>query len=245
MIKLVLMRHGESQWNLENRFTGWADVPLSEQGVKEANAAGKMLKDAGFQFDIAFTSVLKRAIKTLWLALEELDQMWIPVVRDSRINERMYGSLQGLNKSETAELHGEEQVLVWRRSYDIPPPSMELSDPGHPSHDRRYAGIEVPSTECLKDTVDRFVPYYEEAIVPQLKAGKSVLVAAHGNTLRALVKHLDGISDEDILNLNIPTALPLVYELDENLKPVKSYYLGDADEAKRRAEAVANQGKKG
>lgn len=246
MHTLVLLRHGESQWNQENRFTGWVDVPLSEKGVVEAKRAGELLKAEGLRFDLAHTSVLKRAIKTLWLALEELDQMWIPVYRSWRINERMYGALQGLNKAETAERHGAEQVKVWRRSYDTPPPAMEQSDPSWPGKDPRYADLDpkdIPATECLKDTVERFLPYWEGTIAPQIRAGKRVLIAAHGNSLRALVKHLEGISDEAIVELNIPTGIPRVYELDADLKPISSRYLGDAEAAERAAAAVANQAK--
>ncbi len=249
MKTLVLLRHGQSQWNEENRFTGWVDVPLSELGQKEALEAGRLLKAEGFQFDVAYTSVLKRAIKTLWIALEQLDQMWIPVHRSWRINERMYGALQGLNKSETAAKHGEDQVKIWRRSYDIPPPVMTKEDPGWPGHDRRYKNLspaELPSTECLKDTVNRFLPYWEKEIAPALRRGERVLIAAHGNSLRALVKHLDDISEKDIIDLNIPTGIPLVYELDDNLRPVVKggRYLGDPEAVKRAAEAVAKQGKK-
>ena len=246
MYTLVLLRHGESQWNQENRFTGWVDVPLSEKGIIEAKRAGELMKAEGLRFDVAYTSVLKRAIKTLWLALEELDQMWIPVHRSWRINERMYGALQGLNKAETAERHGAEQVKVWRRSYDTPPPAMEQSDPNWPGKDPRYADLDpkdIPATECLKDTVERFLPYWEGTIAPQIRAGKRVLIAAHGNSLRALVKHLEGISDEAIVELNIPTGIPRVYELDANLKPISSRYLGDAEAAERAAVAVANQAK--
>lgn len=246
MYTLVLLRHGESQWNQENRFTGWVDVPLSEKGIIEAKRAGELMKAEGLRFDVAYTSVLKRAIKTLWLALEELDQMWIPVHRSWRINERMYGALQGLNKAETAERHGAEQVKVWRRSYDTPPPAMEQSDPNWPGKDPRYADLDpkdIPATECLKDTVERFLPYWEGTIAPQIRAGKRVLIAAHGNSLRALVKHLEGISDEAIVELNIPTGIPRVYELDANLKPISSRYLGDAEAAERAAAAVANQAK--
>ncbi|MCA9639488.1 MAG: 2,3-diphosphoglycerate-dependent phosphoglycerate mutase [Polyangiaceae bacterium] len=246
MYTLVLLRHGESQWNKENRFTGWVDVPLSEKGVGEAKRAGELLKAEGLRFDVAYTSVLKRAIKTLWLALEELDQMWIPVHRSWRINERMYGALQGLNKAETAERHGAEQVKVWRRSYDTPPPAMEQSDANWPGKDPRYAEVdpkEIPATECLKDTVERFLPYWESTIAPQIRAGKRVLIAAHGNSLRALVKHLEGISDDEIVELNIPTGIPRVYQLDADLKPISSRYLGDAEAAAAAAAAVANQAK--
>jgi 2,3-bisphosphoglycerate-dependent phosphoglycerate mutase len=246
MHKLVLLRHGQSQWNLDNRFTGWHDVDLTDQGCAEAKAAGRVLKENGFVFDQAHTSLLKRAIRTLWIALDELDQMWLPVRRDWRLNERHYGALQGLNKSETAEKHGEEQVLIWRRSYDIPPPALEKSDERWPGHDARYADLteaQLPLTECLADTVDRFLPYWHETIVPEIKAGKRVIIAAHGNSLRALVKYLDDVSDEAILKLNIPTGMPLVYELDEDLKPIKNYYLGDEAAVKAATDAVANQGK--
>ncbi|HEY4105247.1 MAG TPA: 2,3-diphosphoglycerate-dependent phosphoglycerate mutase [Polyangiaceae bacterium] len=247
MKKLVLLRHGQSQWNNENRFTGWVDVPLSEAGAEEARQAGRLLKAEGFQFDVAYTSVLKRAIKTLWIALEELDQMWIPVHRSWRVNERMYGGLQGLNKSETAARHGDKQVLVWRRSYDIPPPALEESSPYWPGKDRRYAALspsELPRTECLKDTVARFLPLWEQEIAPAIRRGERVLIAAHGNSLRALVKYLDNVSDSEIVELNIPTAIPLVYELDDDLKPLKPrYYLGDPEAAEKAAKAVANQGK--
>jgi 2,3-bisphosphoglycerate-dependent phosphoglycerate mutase len=248
MYKLVLIRHGESQWNKDNRFTGWVDVPLSETGLQEAQQGASLLKAEGLTFDVAYTSVLKRAIKTLWIVLEELDLMWIPVHRSWRINERMYGALQGLNKAETAALHGEEQVKVWRRSYDIPPPAMSKQDPAWPGHDPRYKGLEpedVPSTECLKDTVERFLPYWESEIAPAIRNGKRVLIAAHGNSLRALVKHLDNISDDQIVELNIPTGIPLLYELDANLKPISKRYLGDPEAAQKAAEAVAKQGKSG
>ncbi len=244
MYKIVLLRHGESVWNKENRFTGWTDVGLSDKGVEEAHAGGKLLKEEGYVFDIAFTSVLKRAIKTLWIALEEMDLMWIPVHRSWRLNERHYGDLQGLNKSETAEKHGADQVFIWRRSYDTPPPPLARSDERHPSNDPRYAGLtadEQPDTECLKDTVERFLPHWHSVIAPTIKEGKKVLIAAHGNSLRALVKYLDDISDEEISKLNIPTGIPLVYELDENLKPLRHYYLGDPEAAAKAAAAVANQ----
>lgn len=247
MIKLVLLRHGESQWNLENKFTGWTDVNLSEKGVKEAKASAVTLKNEGFTFNIAYTSVLKRAIKTLWFTLEGMDLMWIPVYRTWRLNERHYGALQGLNKAETAEKYGDEQVLVWRRSYDIPPPVLTSDDERFPGNDPRYKDLskdELPLTECLKDTVVRFLPYWHETIAPSLKEGKKVIIAAHGNSLRALVKYLDNISDEDILKLNIPTGIPLVYELDDDLKPIKHYYLGDEEAIKKAAQAVAEQGKK-
>jgi len=246
MKKLVLLRHGLSQWNNENRFTGWVDVPLSDAGMEEARGAGKLLKEAGFQFDVAYTSVLKRAIKTLWLALEELDMMWIPVHRTWRLNERMYGGLQGLNKAETVAKHGEKQVLTWRRSYDTPPPAMETSSQYWPGNDRRYAKLapgELPATECLKDTVARFLPFWESDIAPAIKRGDRVLVTAHGNSLRALVKYLDNVSDDDIVELNIPTGIPLVYQLNDDLKPLQKFYLGDQEAAARKADAVASQGK--
>ena len=246
MHKLVLLRHGQSTWNLDNRFTGWHDVDLTDQGRQEAAAAGKLLRDEGFEFDLVYTSVLKRAIRTMWLALDELDQMWLPVIRDWRLNERHYGALQGLNKAETAEKHGEEQVKIWRRSYDTPPPALETTDERYPGHDRRYQGLteaQLPLTESLKDTVARFVPYWESDIAPKVQAGKRILIVAHGNSLRALVKHLDNMSEADILELNIPTGIPLLYELDADLKPIKSQYLGDPEAAKKAAEAVANQAK--
>jgi 2,3-bisphosphoglycerate-dependent phosphoglycerate mutase len=246
MYKVVLLRHGESQWNLDNRFTGWTDVDLTDKGREEAKAAGKVLKENGFTFDIAFTSVLKRALRTLWLALDEMDLLWIPFVKTWRLNERHYGGLQGLNKAETAAQHGEEKVLIWRRSYDIPPPALEKTDSRYPGNDPRYQDMDakdIPATECLKDTVERFLPFWHETIAPTIKSGKKVIIAAHGNSLRALVKYLDNISDEDIISLNIPTGMPLVYELDANLKPIKSYYLGDEEAVKKAMEAVANQGK--
>ncbi|GHS98133.1 2,3-bisphosphoglycerate-dependent phosphoglycerate mutase [Synergistales bacterium] len=246
MSKIILIRHGESAWNKENRFTGWADVPLSEKGVSEASEAGKLLKKEGFVFDLAFTSTLKRAIKTLWLTLEELDLMWIPIAHSWRLNERHYGALQGLNKSETAAKYGDEQVKIWRRSYDTPPPLLEKSDERHPSKDIRYADLtpsELPDGECLKDTVARVVPYWEKTIVPEIKAGKKVIVAAHGNSLRALVKYLDNISEKDILELNIPTGVPLLYELGDDMKPLSHQYLGDAEAIAKAQAAVANQGK--
>jgi 2,3-bisphosphoglycerate-dependent phosphoglycerate mutase len=243
MPKLVLLRHGESVWNRENRFTGWTDVDLSAQGAEEARAAGRLLKGAGLNFDLAHTSLLKRAIRTLHLALEELDQLWIPVHKDWRLNERHYGALQGLNKAETAAKFGEAQVLAWRRSYDTPPPALAADDERHEGRDARYRGVAVPRTECLKDTVARVLPYWESAIAPAARAGKQVLVAAHGNSLRALVKHLDGTSDEAIVKENIPTGVPLVYQLDDRLKPLRRDYLGDADEIARRIAAVAAQGK--
>jgi 2,3-bisphosphoglycerate-dependent phosphoglycerate mutase len=244
--KLVLIRHGESTWNKENRFTGWTDVDLTEQGVQEAKKAGQLLKESGYTFDYAFTSVLKRAIRTLWLALDEMDLLWLPVERSWRLNERHYGALQGLNKAETAAQYGDEQVLIWRRSYATPPPPLEKTDPRYPGNDRRYANIDekdIPLTECLKDTVARFLPYWHERIVPTIQSGQRVIVAAHGNSIRALVKYLDNISDEEIVELNIPTGIPLVYEFDQNLKPLTSYYLGDAEEAARKAKAVADQAK--
>ncbi|MGE5640760.1 MAG: 2,3-diphosphoglycerate-dependent phosphoglycerate mutase [Clostridia bacterium] len=241
--KLVLLRHGESQWNRENRFTGWTDVDLSEAGRAEAAAAGRTLKGEGYDFDLAFTSVLKRAIRTLWLGLEQLDRMWLPVEKSWRLNERHYGGLQGLNKAEMAAKFGEAQVLVWRRSYDTPPPALDREDPRYEGRDARYAGVPVPLTECLKDTVARVVPYWDSAIAPALRSGRRVLVAAHGNSLRALVKHLDGIADDEIVGLNIPTGVPLVYELDDSLKPIKHYYLGDPGEVAKRTAAVASQGK--
>lgn len=246
MKKIVLLRHGESIWNKENRFTGWTDVDLSEKGMEEAKKSGEVLKAEGFVFDLAFTSVLKRAIRTLWIVMDEMDLMWIPVYNSWRLNERHYGALQGLNKSEMAAKFGEEQVLVWRRSYDIGPPALKEDDARFPGHDPKYKDLDkkdIPHTECLKDTVARFLPYWHETISVPIKEGKSVLIAAHGNSLRALVKYLDNVSDEDIVNLNIPTGVPLVYELDENLKPVKHYYLGDQEEIKKAMEKVASQGK--
>ena len=246
MYKLVLLRHGESQWNLDNRFTGWTDVDLTEAGVREARAAGELLRREGYGFDIAYTSVLKRAIRTLWLALDALDLMWIPVVHSWRLNERHYGSLQGLNKAETAARFGEKQVLIWRRAYAIAPDPLTPDDPRWAGNDPRYRNLkpeEIPATECLKDTVARVLPFWNDSIAPAIKRGRRVLVAAHGNSLRALVKYLDGISDEDIVGLNIPTARPLVYELDGNLKPVRNYYLGDPEEIARAMAAVAAQGK--
>jgi 2,3-bisphosphoglycerate-dependent phosphoglycerate mutase len=244
MPTLVLLRHGESTWNKENRFTGWTDVDLSERGQEEAREAGRLLKDGGYSFDLAYTSVLKRAIRTLWITLDGLDQVWLPVVKHWRLNERHYGALQGLNKAETAEKHGEAQVKIWRRSYDIPPPPMTADDPRHAGRDPRYRDLspaDIPLTESLKDTVDRFLPYWHETIAPSIKDGKKVLIAAHGNSLRALVKYLDKVSDEDIVELNIPTGIPLVYELDQHLKPVKHYYLGDARAAEAAAARVAEQ----
>ena len=246
MYKVVLLRHGESVWNQENRFTGWTDVDLSEKGLNEAKSAGKYLKENGFVFDIAYTSVLKRAIRTLWLTLDGMDLLWIPVIKSWRLNERHYGALQGLNKAETATKFGEEQVLVWRRSYATPPPALEESDDRYPGKDPRYADLtedELPKSECLKDTVDRFLPYWFDVIGPMIKTGKRVLITAHGNSLRALVKYLDNISDDDIVGLNIPTGMPLVYELDDDLKPIRHYYLGDPAEVEKAMQAVANQGK--
>ncbi len=243
MRKLVLLRHGESDWNRENRFTGWTDVDLSPQGIAEARAAGKLLKSEGYAFDVAYTSVLRRAIRTLWIALDELGQMWLPVEKSWRLNERHYGALQGLNKAEMAAKFGEEQVLAWRRSYDTPPPGLEASDPRYEGSDPRYAGVSVPLTECLKDTVARVVPYWQSTLAPAVRSGKRVLIAAHGNSMRALVKHLDNVSDEKIIGVNIPTGIPLVYELDDALKPARHYYLGDPDEVARRVASVAAQGK--
>ncbi len=246
MYKVVLLRHGESLWNKENRFTGWTDVDVTEKGLQEAKKAGEVLKTEGFKFDIAYTSVLKRAIRTLWIVLDELDLMWIPVINNWRLNERHYGALQGLNKAETAKKYGEEQVKIWRRSYDIQPPALDKNDERYPGKDPRYADLkesELPLTECLKDTVARFVPYWEGTIAAMVKSGKRVLITAHGNSLRALVKYLDNIPDNEIVELNIPTGIPLVYELDENLKPIKHYYLGDQEEIQKAAAAVAAQGK--
>jgi 2,3-bisphosphoglycerate-dependent phosphoglycerate mutase len=243
MPKLVLLRHGESVWNRENRFTGWTDVDLSSKGIEEARAGGRALREGGYAFDLAFTSVLKRAIRTLWIALDELDRLWLPVEKHWRLNERHYGALQGLNKAEMAGKFGEAQVHVWRRSYDTPPPELSADDERYEAKDPRYAGVSVPRTECLKDTVARVIPYWNSSIAPAVRAGKRVLVAAHGNSLRALVKHLDGIGDAEIVGLNIPTGVPLVYELDDSLKPQKHYYLGDADEIAKRIAAVSAQGK--
>ena len=246
MHKLVLVRHGESVWNKENRFTGWTDVPLSEKGLQEAREAGRFLREGGYTFDIAYTSVLKRAIKTLWTVLEEMDLMWIPVVGSWRLNERHYGALQGLNKSESAAELGEEQVKLWRRSYDVPPPALKVDDPRHPCHDPRYSGFhpkDLPATESLKETVERFLPYAQENLGPAIRSGKRVLLVAHGNTLRGLVKYAERISDEDIADLNIPTGTPLVYELEDDMRPVRRYYLGDPEKAKKATEAVASQGK--
>lgn len=247
MFKLVLVRHGESIWNKENRFTGWTDVDLSEKGIEEAREAGRILKAEGYTFDVAYTSVLKRAIRTLWIILDEMDLMWIPVHRAWQLNERHYGALQGLNKAEMAAKYGEEQVKIWRRSYDVRPPALDPSDERNPARDPRYAGLspeELPLAECLKDTVERFLPYWHSTIAPDVLLGKRVLIVAHGNSLRALVKYLDDMSDEDIVELNIPTGMPLVYELDDNLKPLNRYYLGDPEKVKAAMEAVAAQGKK-
>lgn len=246
MYNIVLLRHGESEWNKTNRFTGWTDVDLSEKGVREAHQAGQTLRNEGYGFDIAYTSVLKRAIRTLWIVLDEMDLMWIPVVRSWRLNERHYGALQGLNKTETAQKHGEDQVKIWRRSYDVRPPELSLSDDRYPGHDIRYATLpqdEIPTTECLKDTVERFIPFWENDIVPSVLKGEKVIIAAHGNSLRALVKYLDGISDDEITALNIPTGIPLVYELNERLEPIQSYYLGDPEAVRHAAKAVEDQGK--
>jgi len=247
MTKLVLLRHGESIWNKENRFTGWTDVDLSEKGQQEALEGGRALKKEGYVFDLAYTSVLKRAIRTLWIVLDELDLMWIPVCRSWRLNERHYGALQGLNKAETAAKFGEDQVKVWRRSYDIQPPTLTRDDPRFPGHDPRYRSLnpaDLPFTECLKDTVNRFLPYWHEAMAPDVRSGQKVLIAAHGNSLRALVKYLDDIPEMDIVELNIPTGMPLVYELDDNLKPLRHYYLGDPEKVKAAMDAVAAQGRK-
>ncbi|MFZ5909491.1 MAG: 2,3-diphosphoglycerate-dependent phosphoglycerate mutase [Chloroflexota bacterium] len=246
MYKLVLVRHGQSTWNLENRFTGWTDVGLTEQGLAEAHEAGRLLREGGYAFDVAYTSVLKRAIKTLWIMLEEMGLEWIPVVRAWQLNERHYGNLQGLNKAEMAEKFGEAQVKLWRRSYDVPPPPLELTDQRHPTFDPRYASLtpeQLPATESLKITLERVLPYWHSTLAPAIKSGQKVLVAAHGNSLRAMVKYLDDIPDDVITELNIPTGIPLVYELDEDLKPIQHYYLGDPDEVARKAAAVANQGK--
>ncbi|MBU0503365.1 MAG: 2,3-diphosphoglycerate-dependent phosphoglycerate mutase [Candidatus Omnitrophota bacterium] len=246
MYKITLLRHGESVWNKENRFTGWTDVDLSEKGLSEAKKAGQALKKEGLIFDIAFTSVLKRAIRTLWITLDEMDLMWIPVYNSWRLNERHYGALQGLNKSETAAKYGDDQILIWRRSYDIQPPALEKNDLRFPGNDPRYINLnpqDIPHTECLKDTVARFLPYWHETISPAVKSGKKIIIAAHGNSLRALVKYLDNVSNENIVDLNIPTGIPLIYELDDNLRPLKHYYLGDDEEIKKAMASVANQGK--
>ena len=247
MHKLVLLRHGQSEWNLKNLFTGWTDVDLTEQGRAEALEAGKLLKEGGYTFDIAYTSVLKRAIRTLNIVLDEMDLMWLPVIKSYKLNERHYGALQGLNKAETAEKYGDEQVLIWRRSYDVPPQALEETDERYPGNDPRYAKLdksELPLTESLKLTVERFIPYWNETIAPSIKAGEKVIIAAHGNSLRALVKHLDNMSEEEIVKLNIPTGVPLVYELDDELKPIKHYYLGDQEAIANAINAVANQTKK-
>ena len=246
MYKLVLIRHGESTWNLENRFTGWTDVDLTATGIAQAKQAGQLLKAQGFEFDVAYTSVLQRAIHTLWYALAEMNCTWLPVHKDWRLNERHYGGLQGLNKADMAKQYGDEQVLVWRRSYDTPPPALEAEDPRSERSDRRYAALQpaqIPLTECLKDTVERVVPFWQETLAPQIRAGQRVVLAAHGNSIRALVKYLDNIADDAIVGVNIPNGIPLVYELDENLRPIRSYYLGDAEAAAKAAAAVAAQGK--
>lgn len=246
MKKLVLLRHGESTWNQENRFTGWTDVDLTPLGLKEAQNAGQLLRENGFTFDLAFTSVLKRAIRTLWIALDEMDLMWIPIELDWRLNERHYGALQGLNKAETAKQYGDEQVLIWRRSYDTRPPAINTEDERYPGFDARYKNLQsdhIPTAESLKDTVARFLPYWHRTIVPQITSGKNVIIVAHGNSLRALIKYLDNISDQEILNCNIPTGVPLVYELDNHLKPLRNYYLGDAAKIDKAMSTVAHQGK--
>jgi 2,3-bisphosphoglycerate-dependent phosphoglycerate mutase len=246
MYKIVLIRHGESTWNLENRFTGWVDVDLTDTGIAQAKKAGQLLKAEGYEFDVAYTSVLKRAIRTLWLALDEMDRTWLPVMKHWRLNERHYGALQGLNKAETAKKFGDEQVLIWRRSYDTPPPALEANDPRSERTDIRYTKLnaqDIPLTECLKDTVERVIPFWNESCAPAIKSGKRIVIAAHGNSIRALIKHLDGISDSDIVGVNIPNGIPLVYELDANLKPIRHYYLGDAEAAAKAAAAVASQGK--
>ena len=247
MFRVVLLRHGESTWNQENRFTGWTDVDLTDKGRAEAREAGRLMAAERFEFDVAYTSLLKRAVRTLWIALEEMDMMWIPVHKSWRLNERHYGALQGFNKAETAAEHGEAQVKIWRRSYDIPPPPLPDNDPSHPSHDRRYTTSipddQIPSTESLKDTVARFIPYWESTIAPDIKAGKHVLITAHGNSLRALVKHLENMSDQQVVELNIPTGIPLVYQLNDDLRSLNKIYLGDPEAARKKAEAVANQGK--
>lgn len=246
MHRLVLLRHGESLWNKENRFTGWTDVDLTNAGVKQARSAGQVLKQKGFDFDVAFTSVLKRAIRTLWIVLDEMDRMWLPVEKTWRLNERMYGALQGLDKAETAREYGDEQVQIWRRSYGVAPKPIDADDPRHPGRDPKYAALkpeEIPATECLKDTIERFLPYWHESIAPRLKAGERMIIAAHGNSLRGLVKHLDRISETEIVKLNIPTGIPLVYELDNDLNPIRHYYLGDPEAVKRAEASVAAQGK--
>ena len=246
IIKLVLLRHGQSTWNKENRFTGWTDVDLSEKGIEEAKEAGKRLKEQGYRFDVAYTSVLKRGIRTLWIVLDEMDLMWIPVYRSWRLNERHYGALQGIYKSKMATEVGEEQVLMWRRSYDISPPALKTSDTRYPGNDPRYKELnpdDIPLTECLKDTIERFMPYWHDTIFPTLKEGKRILISAHGNSLRALVKYLDNVPEDKIVKLNIPTGIPLVYELNEDLKPIEHYYLGDAEEIQKAVQAVEDQGK--
>ena len=246
MKTVVLLRHGESIWNKENKFTGWTDVDLSQKGIAEAHQAGEVLKKEGFIFDVAFTSVLKRAIRTLWITQDKMDLMWIPVYRSWRLNERHYGALQGLNKAETAEKYGEQQVLIWRRSYDVRPPALQKDDPRYPGNDPIYSNLpleDIPLTECLKDTVNRFLPYWHHHLALAIKSGQRIIIAAHGNSLRALVKYLDNISDQDIVKLNIPTGIPLIYELDDDLKPIKHYYLGDPETVKKAEAAVARQGK--
>ena len=246
MAKLVLLRHGESSWNKENRFTGWTDVDLSRKGISEARKAGQILKEQGFTFDVAFASMLKRAIRTLWLVLDEMDLMWIPTYLSWRLNERHYGALQGLNKAETAAEFGDAQVQIWRRSYNIRPPILQKTDESYPGNDLRYRDLdknEFPLTECLQDTVNRFLPYWNQTVAPAMQSGNRVIISAHGNSLRALIKHLDKVSDEDIVKLNIPTGIPLVYELDDDLRPLKSYYLGDSEEVRKATEAVSKQGK--
>jgi len=246
MHKLVLIRHGESTWNMDNRFTGWTDVPLTETGVEQARQSGRLLMEAGYEFDVAYTSVLKRAVWTLWHCLDQMDRTWLPVLHDWRLNERHYGALQGLNKADTAKKYGDEQVLIWRRSYDTPPPALDAADPRGQRDDIRYSRLDpeqIPLTECLKDTVARVLPCWHERIAPAIRGGQRLLIAAHGNSMRALVKYLDGISDADIVGLNIPNGIPLVYELDAELRPIRSYYLGDAEAAARAAAAVAAQGK--
>jgi 2,3-bisphosphoglycerate-dependent phosphoglycerate mutase len=246
MYKVVLLRHGESTWNKENRFTGWTDVDLSEKGIQEAKEAAKLLKEGGYTFDVAYTSVLKRGIRTLWIVLDEMDLMWIPVYRSWRLNERHYGALQGYFKAEMASEVGEDQVLIWRRSYDTPPPALKTSDPRYPGNEAKYAELsadEIPLTECLKDTVARVLPYWHEVITPVIKSGKKILISAHGNSLRALVKYLDNMPDEEVVKLNIPTGIPLIYELDDDLKPINHYYLGDTEKIAQAIEAVAAQGK--
>tara|TARA_R110002073_G_scaffold313230_7_gene485052 strand:- start:2614 stop:3363 length:750 start_codon:yes stop_codon:yes gene_type:complete len=246
MKKIVLLRHGESIWNKENRFTGWTDVDLTPKGLEEAQNAGRLLKEQGFIFDVAYTSVLKRAIRTLWITLDEMDQMWVPINHSWRLNERHYGALQGLNKAETATKYGDKQVLIWRRSYNTRPPELTTDDDRYPGTDPRYKGLasqDIPLTECLEDTVARFLPYWNETIAPQVQSGKRIIITAHGNSLRALVKYLDNISDQEILNHNIPTGVPLVYELDDNLKPLRSYYLGNQTEIQEAMQAMTNQGK--